>query len=108
MTLETFDRWASRAQIPFTIGGYIGWAYTLWPKGGFMSPTAYWCLGLIIVGLLGVLGQVGLISRLFGTRTGARVESPLQRRYNGMLEWKPIQYEHIANQTFVNAEIILD
>jgi len=36
------------------------------------------------------------------------VESPLLRRSNGARDWKPIQYEQIANREFINAVVDLD
>jgi hypothetical protein len=59
MTWEPVERWGNRAQIPLTLGGYIGWAYTLWPKDAvlFGSPKdlnwqAVLAAMIVFVGLL--------------------------------------------------------
>jgi hypothetical protein len=59
MSWEPVERWGNRAQIPLTLGGYVGWAYILWPRGAvlFGSPKdvnwqAVLAAMIVLVGLL--------------------------------------------------------
>jgi hypothetical protein len=69
MDLARIDRIAARAQIPFTVGGYIGWGYILWPKGAvlFGSPRnvnwmAVFACGIFLLGALSAASQMGLLT----------------------------------------------
>ncbi len=63
-----------------------------------------------IIGLILLLPSWVALFRSFRTKanTATTVESPLIRRDTGALDWKPIQFEQIANKAFINAEVPLD
>jgi hypothetical protein len=74
-------------------------------SGALMSGSPQWIFpsALIFTGF--ALTALNIVLK---RRSASNVESPLIRRANGMLDWKPIHFEQIANRAFVNAEITLD
>lgn len=65
MKWEPIERWGNRAQLPLTLGGYIGWAYMLWPKGAVlfghpshMNWQATLAAFVAVVGLVSFISQV--------------------------------------------------
>lgn len=87
MDWERFDRIGNRAQFPFTVGGYIGWAYALWPKGAvlFGSPKnvswmAVTAVGVLCLGALSTASHLGLLrSGQAGKELGQPKTSPAQK-----------------------------
>jgi hypothetical protein len=68
MDWERSDRIANRAQFPLTFGGYVGWAYTLWPKGAVlfgsprtMNSMAVAAGAVLLLEILNVASQMGLL-----------------------------------------------
>jgi hypothetical protein len=105
MDWERFDRIANRAQFPFTVGGYVGWAYALWPKGAVlvgspknMSWMAIAAIGVLSLGALSTASQLGWLRAHKGQFSSERI--PPDAALPHIAE--------VVNQTFKNQEVFLD
>jgi len=83
MTWETFEHWGNRAQIILALGGYIGWAYTLWPSGAVLlgSPKnlnwqALFAASLVVVGLVSTAAHVMPLLRQRRAHSEAALTQP--------------------------------
>jgi hypothetical protein len=87
MDWERFDRWANRAQFPFTVGGYVGWAYMLW-KGAVLfgsSRNVNWTAVAAVGGsVLGCLERCQSIGFVTLSEINARHVSAHVRHFNSV------------------------
>ncbi len=73
MNWESVERWGNRAQIPLTFGGYVGWAYTLWPKNAVLLGNPKNVSGMAVIATLVLLiGGANLLLPIFRRVAEAR------------------------------------
>jgi hypothetical protein len=115
-----------KAWIANLFWGVIGNALWTWLSGGILlaggtfmlswmhSLSPIWCdrglTALITLGivLVGSAIETFIRNRVYGQALRVLTDWPLERLANGMLDWKQIRYEQIANKAFLNTEVPLD
>src|SRR5260370_21531312 len=115
---ERFDQYINRIQNFVALGGYIGWAYTLWPKGAVfsgkpkdMNGMALLAIGVLFVGVVSTLSQLGVLRssrRLKNDASTGEDQAPdWWRPFMPSANWTSYQYQQRWNQTYTKQTVEL-